>query len=169
MKSGWDVRWLGLAAHVASWSKDPSTKVGAVAVSKDQRLLSMGWNGFPRGFQDRPELYADREYKYDYVVHAEKNCVYNAAREGVSLIDSTMYVHGMLVCSQCALGVRQCGVSRVVIATPDVDVVKVKWLEEFEKSGFVFYDGGISFDVFVIDDGHPQGLRYVDAGHFEVP
>jgi deoxycytidylate deaminase len=65
----WDKRFLELAAHIASWSKDTSTKTGAVIVRPNKSIVGTGFNGFPQGADDSPELYADRTYKYDHVVH----------------------------------------------------------------------------------------------------
>ena len=65
----WDARWLEIAGVVSTWSKDPSTKIGAIAV-KDKRLVSTGYNGFPRGIQDYDDRWNNREEKYKYVVHA---------------------------------------------------------------------------------------------------
>lgn len=65
----WDRRFLRLAQEVASWSKDPSTKTGAVIVRPDKTIAAIGYNGFPRGCDDAPELYAHRETKLSRVVH----------------------------------------------------------------------------------------------------
>lgn len=69
----WRNRYLLLAKHFSTWSKDPSTQVGAVAVSDNGLILSEGWNGFPRGIRDTQNRLGDRQTKYDYMVHAEKN------------------------------------------------------------------------------------------------
>jgi dCMP deaminase len=121
----WHYRYIGLAREVATWSKDPSSKIGAVAVSSDGRILATGYNGFPRGLDDDPERYANRETKYSLVVHAEMNCIYNATYNGVSLNGSSMYVHGLPMCSECAKGVIQVGVSKVYWNADGV--VGTKW------------------------------------------
>lgn len=59
----WDRRFLELATLVASWSKDPSTKTGAVIIGPDRSVISTGFNGFPREMPDDPKLYEDREKK----------------------------------------------------------------------------------------------------------
>ena len=74
----WDLRFLKLAHHVGQWSKDPSTKVGAVIVDAQRRVLGIGYNGFPRGVDDSPGRYHDRPTKLDMVVHAETNAIMNA-------------------------------------------------------------------------------------------
>ena len=90
----WDERYLSLAAEVATWSKDPSTQVGAVTVGSKKEVLSQGFNGFPRGIHDTDERYNDRETKYKFVVHAEMNAIYNATYSGASLDGATLMYMG---------------------------------------------------------------------------
>ena len=72
----WDLRFLKAAQEVATWSKDPSTKVGCVIVDPElQRRTGEGFNGFPRFMSDDERLYADREVKYARTLHAELNAV----------------------------------------------------------------------------------------------
>lgn len=116
----WDLRYLKLAQHIASWSKDPSTKVGAVAVGSKGNVLAQGYNGFPRKIFDYDDRYHDRGVKYKYVVHAEMNVIYNASYSGVSLDGSTLYVVGLPICSECAKGIIQVGIKRVVMGICEV-------------------------------------------------
>lgn len=118
MRAKWDLRFMRIAREVSLWSKDPSTRVGSVIV-RDRRILSTGYNGFPKGMRDDPELYLDREYKLPRVVHAEKNAVYNAASEGISVAGATVYTFGCPTCCSCALGLIQSGVVEVVACYPD--------------------------------------------------
>ena len=74
----WDQRFLDLAEHIAQWSKDPRTKVGAVIVDEKKRVVSVGYNGFPRGVDDNPDRYEDRTAKLLFVAHAERNALDNA-------------------------------------------------------------------------------------------
>jgi dCMP deaminase len=115
MTEKWHKRYMDLAREVSTWSKDPSTNCGAVFVGEDGQVLSQGYNGFPRHMHDGEELYNDRESKYERVVHAEMNGVFNASRTGVSLKGSTCYVHGLPCCHECAKGLIQVGVKRVVM------------------------------------------------------
>ena len=94
----WDERFLKLAEQISTWSKDPSRKIGAIAV-RDRKILATGYNGFPKGIEDSDDRYNNRELKYMYVVHAEMNCIYNAAEYGVSLKWSTLYIVGLPVCT----------------------------------------------------------------------
>ena len=102
----WDGRFLDIAREISTWSKDPSRKIGAIAV-RDRKILATGYNGFPKGIEDTPSRLNIREIKYQYVVHAEMNCIYNAAENGVSLRDSTLYIFGLPVCGDWALGIIQ--------------------------------------------------------------
>lgn len=110
----WDKNYLKLAEHISGWSKDPSTKVGCVVVSNSGQILATGYNGFPRGVEDSEERLNERKMKYQMVVHAEMNAIYNATYHGISLRGSKMYVWGLSCCSECAKGIIQAGVHRVI-------------------------------------------------------
>ena len=113
MSEKWDKRILDLAAHISTWSKDPSTKVGCVVVGEDREIRSTGFNGFPRGIKDDEERLSDREKKYPLICHAEENAIMHAARTGVSLKGNTAYVTWP-PCSRCTRSLIQAGVSEVV-------------------------------------------------------
>lgn len=138
----WDKRWLEIAGVVSTWSKDPSTQIGAIAV-KDKRLVSTGYNGFPRGIQDYDDRWNNREEKYKYVVHAEMNCIYNANYHNQSLKGSTMYIVGLPVCHECAKGIIQAGVVRVVAQFKDAPL---KWARSTEITEKMFKEAGIIYD-----------------------
>lgn len=142
----WDKRYLNLAYAVSKWSRDPSTQIGAVAVGSKGQVLSQGYNGFPRGIKDTQDRYYDRETKYKLIVHAEQNLIYNATYNGVSLDGSTLYVTGLPVCSECAKGVIQVGIKRVVM--PHIDDMK-SWKESWELSSSMFREAGILWDFIV--------------------
>ena len=114
MKDKWDLRFKNLALEVSQWSKDPSTKVGCIAV-KDRKVIATGYNGFPAGISDNKEDYENRDIKYKKIVHAEKNMIYNACQHGVSLVGSTVYVSGLPTCEECWKGLVQVGISRLVM------------------------------------------------------
>lgn len=139
----WDLRYLKLAEEVSSWSKDPSTKIGAIAVGNKGQVLAQGYNGFPRGIIDKPEYYLDRETKYKYVVHAEMNVIYNATYNGVSLDGATIYVTGLPVCSDCAKGIIQVGISRVVMYER---LTPLKWIESWKTTAGMFDEANIKWE-----------------------
>jgi len=140
----WHQRYLGLAKEVSTWSKDPSTKVGVVAVGSKGQVLSQGYNGFPRRIHDDEERLNDRETKYKYVVHAEMNCVFNASYNGVSLDGATMYVYGLPICSECAKGIIQTGVNKVVMPK---QVVPEKWRESWKLSMQMFKEADVQWKM----------------------
>jgi dCMP deaminase len=143
----WDRRYLDLSSTIASWSKD-STKVGAIAVGRDGQVLSQGYNGFPRYVRDTPERYADRATKLKFVIHAEMNCIYNASLVGVSLRDSTMYVTGLPVCHECAKGISQSGIKRVVISKETHDRANgTQWEDSWNTSKIIFAESGVKITV----------------------
>lgn len=142
----WIQRWLQQAKQVASWSKDPGTKVGAIAVDDDGVVLSQGFNGFPRGIDDSPERLNDRSFKLDHVVHAELNCILNAARTRNSLLGSSMFVFGLPVCHRCAPCVIQAGIKDVYMLVPEI--IKRDWAESWSKSHAMFQEVGVGTYVY---------------------
>lgn len=138
---------MAMAKEVADWSKDPNTKVGAVAVGDKGQILSQGYNGFPRGILDTQDRLNDRETKYKYVVHAEMNVIYNATYSGVSLDGSKLYVYGLPVCSECAKGIIQVGIKEVYVAQECIDL-RPHWFESFQQTLDMFNEAGIK--VFAI-------------------
>lgn len=139
----WDLRYLKLAREIGSWSKDPSSKIGSVIVGDEGRVLSTGYNGFPRGINDYESRLNDREVKYAYVVHAEMNCIYNASSYGVSLRNTTIYVYGLPACSECAKGIIQSGIKRVVY-TASRDIPE-HWHESAKTTADMFAEAGVDF------------------------
>ena len=138
----WDKRWLEIAENISTWSKDPSTQIAAIAV-KDKRLIATGYNGFPRNIEDSDYRWNNREEKYKYVVHAEMNCIYNANYHNQSLKGSTMYIVGLPVCHECAKGIIQAGVVRVVAEFKDAPL---KWARSTEITEKMFKEAGIIYD-----------------------
>lgn len=114
MNNKWHKRFLEIAQGVSAWSKDPSTKVGAVIVGNQNQIVSQGFNGFPRGVDDSNERLVDRETKYKFVIHAEANAIYNAIHNGSKVEGSTIYVFGLPVCNECAKAIIQTGIKKVV-------------------------------------------------------
>ena len=138
--SKWDNRFLRIAEEVRLWSKDPGTKVGCVLVS-DRRILSTGYNGFPTSISDDLERYIDRDFKLSITVHAEKNAILNAAKNGTKVEGSTLYVT-FPPCSQCASAVIQAGVAKVVC--PDPAKAPERWRSNFIAANNLFYEAGVT-------------------------
>jgi dCMP deaminase len=142
----WDRYFLRLAQHVSTASKDPSTQVGAVVVRPDRTVASVGYNGFPRGVSDDPELYDDRLSKYTRVIHAEMNAVLNAHGP---LVGSTLYTWPFMSCDRCAVHMIQVGVARVVApkASPDKEE---RWGEAFVTTRALFKEAGIPLTEIIL-------------------
>lgn len=143
----WYLRYLGLAKEVATWSKDPSTQVGAVVVGSKGQILSQGYNGFPRGISDSNKRLNDRDIKLSLIVHAEMNAIYNATYSGVSLDGSTIFIHGLPACSECAKGIIQVGIKRVVVSKQCIES-RPHWNDSWNKSKAMFAEAGVA--IFVV-------------------
>jgi dCMP deaminase len=139
----WTRRYLDIAKEVATWSKDPSRKIGAVAVGNKGQILSQGYNGFPRGVKDINNRYEIREEKYKYVVHGEMNAIYNACNSGVSLNGATLYVTGLPVCSECAKGIIQVGIKKVIMEYPS-DIPDF-WRDSMKLTKQMFQEAGVMY------------------------
>ena len=112
---GWDEYFMGVAMLSAQRSKDPNTQVGACIVSKDNKILSVGYNGAPNGYDDE-NLPWDREgeftkTKYAYVCHAELNAILN--NKGSNLEGARIYVD-LFPCNECAKAIIQCGIKEII-------------------------------------------------------
>jgi dCMP deaminase len=135
----WDLRFLELARHVSSWSKDPSTKCGAIISDRRHRIVGEGYNGFPQGVNDLPERYADRALKYDLTIHAEENAILFATK---AIEGCTIYVHPMCPCVKCAAKLIQVGIRRVVTKKLSPDLIE-RWGESVKLSKIIFREVGI--------------------------
>lgn len=111
----WDEYFMGISKLAGMRSKDPNTQVGACIVGDDNKILSMGYNGFPNGCSDE-EFPWDRDgdmlnTKYAYVTHSELNAILNF--RGGSLAGSKLYV-SLFPCNECAKAIIQCGIKTVI-------------------------------------------------------
>ncbi len=120
----WDTRFMELALHISSWSKDPSTKVGAVIADRECRVVGLGYNGFPRGVEDDDRLH-NRPVKYKLIVHSEANAILNANR----LVDGCTLYSTKFPCSDCTKLIIQAGIRNVVTNKPEGELV---WTEDAE-------------------------------------
>lgn len=119
----WEEYFMGLAHLSGLRSKDPNTQVGAVIVDENNRVVSIGYNGFPSGVSD-DEFPWGREggvldTKYAFVVHAELNAILNSQR---SVRGCTIYV-SLFPCNECAKAIIQSGIRRIVYESDKYDGV----------------------------------------------
>ena len=153
----WDKRFLQLAFTIAEWSKDKSTKTGAVVVGHKKEIRAMGYNGMPRGVNDDVEERQERPLKYSYFEHAERNAIYNACFTGTMLDGCTMYATHP-PCCDCARAIIQSGIKRVV----STNNMGGKAGRNFDKSGNqnwrqtcddsikMFKEAGVALDIIEI-------------------
>jgi dCMP deaminase len=138
----WDRRFLDLANLVASWSKDPSTKTGAVIVRPDRTVVSVGYNGFARGFCDDRAIYADRELKYARIVHCEMNAILTAREP---LHGCTLYTTPFMSCDRCAAHVVQAGIVRCVAPVATTEHL-TRWRLPMERALEMFREAHVAMD-----------------------
>jgi len=134
----WDERLMGLAKYVATWSKDPSTQVGAVIADDLNRVVAMGYNGFPRGIDDSDERLADRPTKYAYMVHGEVNAILNSTRDVRGCV---MYVT-LFPCVECTKLIIQSGIKEVV-SLPASEELWRRWGESWRTAKAMLGEAGI--------------------------
>ena len=138
--TNWDNRFLDMAKLVSTWSKDPSTRVGAVIVDPSNRLVSVGYNGFPKGVTDNERL-LDRDKKYDIIVHAEVNAILFSNK---TLKGCTMYTWPFQPCPRCAGLIIQSGIRRVV----SIINRNPRWTEDFITAKQLLLEASVSLDIY---------------------
>ncbi len=152
MTNKWIHRFMALARHISTWSQDPSTKVGAVIVNDDKRVLSMGYNDLTMGLDDKHPKLRERPLKYKVTEHAERNACYSAARLGISLMGTTI-VSTLFPCSSCARAIVQSGIARLVAPEPDWD--HERWGEDFRIASRILQKAGTTI-IFYKENKHDK-------------
>lgn len=143
----WDRRHLAHAKHIASYSKDPSTKVGAVIVQPDTNLVvGLGYNGFPRGVRDSEDRLSNRALKYSLVVHAEVNAILMAKEKAQG---ATLYVYPAFftpcICNECCKVAIQAGIKEIVGEKPVYDERMARWKDSIEISKLMCDEAGVTY------------------------
>lgn len=134
------MKFWPIVEAVASMSKDPSTKVGSIALDENLNIVATGFNGFPRGVMDLQERYADRDTKLRLVSHAEQNLIAQAAYGGRSLKGATLLVSSLYPCANCAKSIIQSGIIRVISPKPDSSE---RWAEESKWAQLMFKEAKV--------------------------
>ena len=140
----WDEFFIGVASLAAKRSKDPNTQVGACIVDKENRILSIGYNGTPNGFSDDKfpwdrEGEKKTETKYPYVCHAELNAILNYRGSRKDLVDSKIYVD-LFPCNECAKAIVQSGIKEIIYKSD-----KYNGTEENDAAKYIFNKCGVSY------------------------
>lgn len=135
----WHIRFLKLAEHISTWSKDPSSKIGACIVDNHRRIISTGYNGFAVGVDDTVERLENRDIKYKIILHAEENAI-NFAKQSVD--GCSLYVSGLPPCAHCASLIIQSGIKNVFAWDRDIPE---RWRESVDLTIQLFREAGVNF------------------------
>lgn len=154
----WDLRFLAIAAHYASFSKDPSTQVGAI-IANGKEQISQGYNGFPAGVDDNDELLNTRDQKLPRTVHAEANAIIRAGNRSVG---ATMYIWPAPPCASCASLIIQAGIKRVVYLMPDLAFFQ-RWATSFAITADMFHQAGV--EMYGVPLGRMVGQYGIEVPH----
>jgi len=160
MKQHWHIRFLELAAHIATWSRDPSKKVGAVIVRPDKTIASLGFNGFPRGVEDNDARYQDKELKRELVTHAEINAIIHAREP---LHGYSLYIWPLAPCVRCAAAIIQSGISHVV-TVPIKD--GSNWSKTLDLARTMFEEAGVTLTLIDTEIALPE--LFVEPDHSDI-
>jgi dCMP deaminase len=145
----WDEYFRKIAHTVKLKSKDKYTQIGAVIVGKNNEIVSTGYNSFPRGINDDVESRQERPEKYYFFEHAERNAIYNAARVGVSAVDCSMYLTCGIPCADCARGIINAGIRRIICEPTEGELeFKTRWYEHTVRSLIMFGEAGVRVDYY---------------------
>jgi len=137
----WASRLLNMAKEVASWSKDESTKVGAVITTEDGKPISWGFNGMPMGVNDTLPERQERPLKYKWFAHAERNAMDLASRSDLS--GCVMFVT-FFPCSSCAQSIIQRNIATIVVdAEYAADKMPERWKEDMIVSMEMLNEAGV--------------------------
>lgn len=136
----WDSRFLDLAKFISTWSKDPSTQVGAIITDWNNRVISIGYNGFPQNIKDDNRL-SVRKDKYQIIVHAEVNAILFA---NIPLKNCTIYTYPFMPCPTCAGMIIQAGINRVV----SYNNMPARWKDNFKISANLFKEAKIELQLY---------------------
>ncbi len=148
----WNKRFMEMAFLVASWSKDTSTKTGAVVVGPDREIRATGYNGLVRGVDDNKPERLERPTKYDFFEHAERNAIYNACLTGTSLKGCVMYAtHAP--CTDCARAIIQAGIKTVITNAVEIteNTPKGTWRDKLQYSAEMFKEAGVEYIELPVD------------------
>lgn len=148
MDNKWYERFYKEACDWSEYSKDPSTRVGAVIFNEDRQIKTKSYNGFPQGIADDERLH-DREMKYKIIRHAEENAIFNCASEGVGTKDTSMAI-STYPCSRCAGAIISAKIKRIITKMPTDKAFIERWQSEFDLAESLLNEAGI--EVILLDN-----------------
>ena len=148
----WDQYFLKLISIIKKKSKDPHTNFGAVIVGPDHEIRSTGFNSPPRGVNDNITRRKYRPEKYLWMVHAESNAIFNAARVGIPCKGCTIYING-LPCTECAKAIIQAGIIEVKYNKKEWKKflegkdITTGWLSVLDRSLLMLNEAGVEINA----------------------
>lgn len=154
----WHEYFFDICQVISKKSKDPSTKVGCVIVNTGNSIISTGYNGFPIGVKDnildftndkitKSKRY-NRPQKYLWTAHAEQNAIAFAARNGVSLKDSILYVNRMMPCARCTRLIIQSGIKNIfVLEDTEKDTIE-RWKQDNQIAYTMLEEANVKISIF---------------------
>lgn len=137
----WLNHFIDMAKLISTMSKDPSKKIGVVIVDEHNRVVSTGFNGFPRGIEDSQERLENKDYKRAITLHAEENAILYAKQD---LTGCDMYIYGLPPCSHCAAMIIQSGIRNVYYRIPDEYEISDHWKENLVIAETILNEVGIN-------------------------
>jgi dCMP deaminase len=138
MNIKWYKRFLDLALHISEWSKDPSSKVGAV-ITEGNRIVSLGYNGFAAGVEDNDHRLNNRDIKLNLTIHAEENAMIFAKQD---ISGCTIYLTHP-PCPRCASKLIQEGIRLIVYREPTEDFLS-RWEKDINLSKKICEEAGVT-------------------------
>lgn len=137
----WLNHFIDMAKLISTMSKDPSKKIGVVIVDAHNRIVSTGFNGFPRGIEDSQERLENKDYKRAITLHAEENAILYAKQD---LTGCDMYIYGLPPCSHCAAMIIQSGIRNIYYRIPDEYEISDHWKENLAIAETILNEVGIN-------------------------
>ena len=159
----WDEYYINMLEVVSLKSKD-TTKTSAIIVGPNNEIRSTGYNGPPRGFNDADKTKFVKPEKYYWVEHAERNAIYNAARNGTS-IDNCIIFASHFPCIDCARGIVNSGIIRVIVSNKNLDAFSHKdsmYYEHKDRTIEMFRQTKVTLKIFGEEDNSGDFLDNED-------
>lgn len=147
----WVKYMFDICESISKKSKDPSTKVGCVITNNVNSIISTGYNGFPICVKDDINKFKnryERPLKYMFTSHAEENAIAFAARNGVKLEGSSLYVNRMVPCTRCTRLIIQSGIKNIFVYEDAPRSTLNRWEDEYGVSETMIKEAKIKLFIF---------------------
>lgn len=138
----WSVRFMNMAKSVSTWSKDPSKKIGVVIINQENKIISTGYNGFPKNIADTEARLNNKEFKRAITLHAEENAILCAKQD---LTNCIMYIYGLPPCAHCAAMIIQSGIKAVYYTVPEEYQISEHWKDNLNIAQSILKEAGVIY------------------------